>query len=168
LHRSTLELKSSRKPGRLHVKRLVLCLTTVVLFGACESTTDPFGGFLSGGGSLTATQATGNWRFTLTRTTTLPCSTPALASGSVINTRLDVLSDGSVASTSSWQNPVSGVVHQLSETTLTPTHVRLGLRERGDCEIEKGIHRCRTQKFSARVQVYKLEIANVLRLTILY
>jgi hypothetical protein len=98
----------------------------MVLFGACENSTNPLGGFLTGGGSLTAVQATGNWRFTLTRTTTLPCSTPALASAEVISSRLDVLSDGTLATTSSWLNPVSGVTHQLSGSVdLTNGAVRL-------------------------------------------
>ena len=108
------------------MKRLVLCLTTIVLFGACENSANPLGGFLSGGGSLTATQATGNWRFTLTRTTTLACSTPALASGSVINSHLDVLSDGTVGTTSSWLNPISLAVEPLSgSVNLTNGAVRL-------------------------------------------
>lgn len=119
------------------MKRLVVCLTTIVLFGACENSADALGGFLSGGGSLTATQATGNWRFTLTRTTTLPCSTPALASGSVISSHLDVLSDGTLGATSSWQNPVSGVVHQLSgSVNLTNGAVRLTFAFSGSAALE--------------------------------
>ena len=107
------------------MKRLVLCLTTMALFGACENSAG-LGGVLTGGGALTATQATGNWRFTLTRTTTLACSTPALASGSVISSHLDVMSTGAVATTSSWQNPVSGVVEPLSGSVdLTNGAVRL-------------------------------------------
>jgi len=119
------------------VKRLVLCLTTMALFGACENSADPLGGFLNGGGALTAAQATGNWRFTLTRTTTLPCSTPALASASVISSRLDVLSDGSVASTSNWQNPISRVIQALSGSVdLTNGAVRLTFAASGNAAME--------------------------------
>lgn len=119
------------------MKRLVLCLTTMLLLGACENSASPLGGFLGGGGALTATQATGNWRFTLTRTTTLPCSTPALASGSVISSRLDVLSDGTLGTTSSWQNPVSGVVHALTgSVNLTNGAVRLTFAFSGSAAME--------------------------------
>ena len=97
------------------MKRLVLCLTTILLLTACETSTNPLDGLLGGGGgSLTAAQATGNWSFTLSRTSTLACSPPALASGVVISAHLDVLSDGTVATTSSWLNPISSVVEPLS------------------------------------------------------
>ncbi len=96
------------------MKRLVLCLTTMVLFAACENSTDPLGGFLGGGGALTSTQATGSWTFTVQRTTTFPACTNPLADGSGITTHLDVLSDGTLATTSSWLNPISVVVEQLS------------------------------------------------------
>ena len=96
------------------MKRLVLCLTTIVLFNACETSTNPLEGLIGGGGALTAAQATGNWSFTLSRTSNLACSPPALASGVVISARLDVLSDGTVATTSSWLNPISSAVEPLS------------------------------------------------------
>lgn len=96
------------------MRRLVLCLTTMVLLSACENSADTLGGIINSGGALTAAQATGNWSFTLSRTSTLACSPPALASGVVISSHLDVLSDGTVATTSSWQNPISGVVEPLS------------------------------------------------------
>ena len=119
------------------MKRLVLCLTTIVLFGACENSANPLGGFLGGGGALTAAQATGNWSFTLTRTTTLACSTPALASASLISSHLDVLSDGTVGTTSSWRNPVSGVVEPLSGSVdLTNGAVRLTFAISGNVAME--------------------------------
>ena len=96
------------------MKRLVLSLTTIVLFNACETSTNPLDGLLGGGGGLTAAQATGNWSFTLSRTSTLACSPPALASGVVISAHLDVLSDGTVATTSSWLNPISSAVEPLT------------------------------------------------------
>jgi hypothetical protein len=95
------------------VRRIFLCLTLAVVT-ACEGTTDPFGGFIEGGGgAITAAQASGNWSFTVQRTTTFPC-TSALASGQTIATNIAVLSDGSVSTTSSWANPVaSGAVEAL-------------------------------------------------------
>jgi hypothetical protein len=96
------------------VKRFVLCLSTMVLFAACENSTDPLGGFIGGGGALTQAQATGNWSFTVQRTTTFPACTNPLASGSVITARLDVLADGTLAGTSSWLNPISLAVLALS------------------------------------------------------
>jgi hypothetical protein len=96
------------------VKRLVLCLATMVLFAACENSTDPLGGFLGGGGAITQAQANGNWSFTLRRTTTFPACTNPLADGSVVTARLDVLADGTLAATSSWLNPISGTVQALS------------------------------------------------------
>ena len=96
------------------MKRVVLCLTTIVLLNACETSTNPLEGLLGGGGALTAAQATGNWSFTLSRTSTLACSPPALASGVVISAHLDVASDGSVATSSSWLNPISSAVEPLS------------------------------------------------------
>lgn len=94
------------------MRRIFLCLTLAVVT-ACESTTDPFGGFITGGGgAITAAQASGNWTFTVQRTTTFPC-TSALTSGQSIATNIAVLSDGSVSSASSWANPVSGGVEPL-------------------------------------------------------
>ncbi|MGH9419186.1 MAG: hypothetical protein ACRD3J_04370 [Thermoanaerobaculia bacterium] len=94
------------------MRRIFLCLTLAV-FTACESTTDPFGGIIEGGGgAITAAQASGNWTFTVQRTTTFPC-TAALTSGQSIATNIAVLSDGSLSTTSSWANPVSSGVEAL-------------------------------------------------------
>ena len=94
------------------MRRILLCLTLATV-AACEGTTDPFGGIITGGGgAITAAQASGNWSFTLQRTTTFPC-TSALANGQVIATRVDVLSDGSLNTTSSWLDPIAGVVEPL-------------------------------------------------------
>jgi hypothetical protein len=97
------------------VRHIAVCLILLISVAACENSTDPFIGFGGGAGALTAAQATGNWSFTVQRTTNLPC-TGALASGQLITGRLDVLSDCSVASTSSWQNPLSGSINQLAGT----------------------------------------------------
>jgi hypothetical protein len=94
------------------VRRIFVCLTLAVVT-ACEGTTDPFGGVISGGGgAVTAAQASGNWSFTVQRTTTFPC-TSALTSGQAIATHIDVLSDGTVNTTSSWFNPVSSGAEPL-------------------------------------------------------
>jgi hypothetical protein len=94
------------------VRRIFVCLALAVVTG-CEGTTDPFGGIISGGGgAVTAAQASGNWSFTVQRTTTFPC-TSALTSGQAIATHIDVLGDGTVNTTSSWANPVSGGVEPL-------------------------------------------------------
>jgi hypothetical protein len=96
------------------VRRVVLCLATMALFAACETSTDPLGGFIGGGGSITQTQATGNWSFTVQRATTFPACTNPLANGSVITAHLNVGSDGVLAGTSSWLNPISGTVLPLT------------------------------------------------------
>jgi hypothetical protein len=83
---------------------------------ACENTTNPLDGvILGGGGSITQAQAAGNWSFTLQRTTTLPCSTAPLANGTTIASHLDVLTDGTLSSTTStWVNPATGAIQSLS------------------------------------------------------
>jgi hypothetical protein len=86
---------------------------------ACETSTDPFIG-TGGGAGLTAAQATGNWSFTVQRTSALACTSGSLANGAVLTAHLDVLSDGTLAtSTSFWQNfrPLSGTVVLASGLT---------------------------------------------------
>jgi hypothetical protein len=83
-----------------------LCLTLFVSLSACENSTDPFIGF-GGDGSITATQASGNWTFTVQRTSTLGCTTGSLANGQALTAQLNVLADGTVTATSTWQNPPS-------------------------------------------------------------
>jgi len=97
----------------VHLRSILICLALLVSTAGCENSTNPLLGFEGAGGALTPAQASGNWAFTVQRTTNLPC-TGALASGQVINAHLAVLSDGSVATTSSWQNPLSGAVFSLS------------------------------------------------------
>jgi hypothetical protein len=85
-------------------------LTVAVLATACETSVDSLigtGG--NGGGAVTQAQATGNWSFTVRKTTTLPCTGGSLADGQILTAHLDVLTDGTVnGATSSWQNPPSG------------------------------------------------------------
>ena len=96
------------------MRRTVLWLTIIVLVAACENSAGPLGGILGGGNAITPAQATGNWSFTLQRTTTFPACTNPLANGQVITAHTDVLSDGTTGSTSSWLNPISGAVQPLS------------------------------------------------------
>jgi hypothetical protein len=96
------------------VRRTVLWLTIIVLFAACENSAGPLGGILGGGNAITPAQATGNWSFTLQRTTTFPACTNPLANGQVITAHTDILSDGTAGSASSWLNPISGTVQPLS------------------------------------------------------
>jgi len=98
------------------VRAIVLCLTLVAFVGACENSADPLIGFPGGGGgAITQVQATGNWSFTVRKTTTLACSGGSLADGQVLTAHMDVLSDGTVtSSTSSWQNPPTVTVRPLS------------------------------------------------------
>ena len=96
------------------MRRTVLWLTIIVLFAACENSAGPLGGILGGGNAITPAQATGNWSFTLQRTTTFPACTNPLANGQVITAHTDILSDGTAGSASSWLNPISGTVQPLS------------------------------------------------------
>lgn len=95
------------------MKSFALSLTVFLLLAACENSADPLSGFLGGGGSLTQTQASGNWSFTLTKTTTLAC-TGALAD-QVVTAHLDVQTDGTlIGTTSTWQNPLSTAAEPLT------------------------------------------------------
>jgi hypothetical protein len=96
------------------VRHLGLCLILLVSTSACETSTDPFIGF-DGGAGISQTQAAGNWSFTLHPSTTPACASGSLADGQVLTVHLDVLTDGTVApSTSSWQNPPTTVVRPIS------------------------------------------------------
>ena len=118
------------------MRRIFLCLTLAVVT-ACESTTDPFGGFIEGGGgAITAAQASGDWSFTIQRTTTFPC-TSALTSGQSIATHIDVLSDGSLNTTSSWVNPLSTAIEPLDgAVTLSNGLVDFTLSLNGSSAME--------------------------------
>jgi len=95
------------------VRQILLCLSLLFFVSACETTTDPFFGF-GGTPGLTQAQASGNWSFTLQRTSTLGCTGGSLANGQVLTAILNVQTDGTLASTSSWQNPPTTVVRPLS------------------------------------------------------
>ena len=95
------------------MRSTVLCLTLLVSLAACETSIDTLIG-TPGGGALTAAQVTGNWSFTVTQAGPLVCPSGSLATGQVLTTRLDVLSDGTLASTSFWQNPPTTLVRPLT------------------------------------------------------
>ncbi len=97
------------------MRPILFCLTLAVLTNACETSVDPLIGFGgNGGGPITQAQASGDWSFTVRKTSTLPCTGGSLAEGQVLTAHLDVLTDATVnGSTSSWQNP-PGTVHPLS------------------------------------------------------
>ena len=95
------------------MKSTFLCLTLLVSLAACETSVDGLIG-IPGGGGLTAAQASGNWSFTVQRTSALACTSGSLANGQVLTARLDVLSDGTLATTSFWQNPPTTLVRPLT------------------------------------------------------
>ena len=95
------------------MRSTMFCLALVVFIAGCETSTDPFIGF-GGTPGITQTQATGNWSFTVTRTSALGCTGGSLASGQTLTATLDLLTDGTIASTSFWQNPPSTIVRPLS------------------------------------------------------
>jgi hypothetical protein len=96
------------------VRRTLFCLILLFSIAACETSTDPFIGF-GGGSGLTAAQADGNWSFTVTRTSSLGCTGGSLTNGQVVTASVDVLTDGTISSsTSSWQGPGSTLVRPLS------------------------------------------------------
>ena len=99
------------------MRPLALTLILLAIATACENSTDPFlfgiGG--GGGGAVTQAQATGDWSFSVRKTSTLPCTGGSLTDGSVLTAHLDALTDGTLnASTSSWQNPPGTVVFPLT------------------------------------------------------
>lgn len=98
------------------MRSTLLCLTLLVSLAACETSIDTLIG-TPGDGGLTAAQAAGDWSFTVQRTSALACTGGSLANGQVLTAHIEVLSDGSlVTSTSSWQNPPTTLVRPLSGT----------------------------------------------------
>lgn len=92
-----------------------IALTLLVLTAACETSTDAgLFGIGGGAGPVTAAEVTGNWSFTVRRTTAV-CTGGSLANPTVLTAHLDVLTDGTVNGTTSfWQNPPTTVVFPLS------------------------------------------------------
>lgn len=99
----------------------IVCLTLLVSLAGCENSTDPFIGF-GGDGAITATQAAGNWSFTVQRTSTLGCTSGSLVDGQVLTAQLNVLADGTIASANSnWQNPPSTLARPVSGAVTLST-----------------------------------------------
>ena len=94
------------------MRSIAFCLTLLVSIAACETTTDSLIG-IPGGVAVTAAQISGNWSFTV-HPSGLACTTGSLADGQVLTARLDVLSDGSLAGTSFWQNLPTTLVRPLT------------------------------------------------------
>jgi hypothetical protein len=90
----------------------------MVLLTGCEASTDPIdgiGGGGPGGGAVTQAQASGNWSFTLRRTTTLTCAGGSLPDNQVMLAHLDVTNTGALSTaTSTWQATPPGTVRPLS------------------------------------------------------
>jgi hypothetical protein len=106
------------------VRPIALTLTLLAITAACENSKNPFlfgiGG--GGGGAVTQAQATGNWSFTVRKTSTLACTGGSLADGSVLTAHLDVMTDGTLnTSTSNWQNPPATVVFPLKGAVALST-----------------------------------------------
>ena len=100
------------------IRVIITCFAVISVAAACETSTDnligiPGGG---GGGAVTQAEADGAWSFTLTQTTTLACTGGALANGSVITVTLDLQTDGTATTASSWRSPSSGALLPLSGT----------------------------------------------------
>ena len=99
----------------MHLRTIGFCLAVLVSTAACENSPGTLIGLTGTGGSVTQTQAAGDWSFTVRKTTTLACSGGSLADGQVITAHMDVLGDGTLnATTSSWQNPPTTIVRPLS------------------------------------------------------
>ncbi|HEU4747017.1 MAG TPA: hypothetical protein VFS56_00850 [Gemmatimonadaceae bacterium] len=102
------------------MNRIMYAATLTVLLVGCETSTDPIegiGGNGPGGGAVTQAQASGNWSFTLRRTTTLSCTGGSLPDNQVMLAHLDVTNTGTLSTgTSTWQASPPGVVRPLSGT----------------------------------------------------
>jgi hypothetical protein len=105
------------------VRPTILALTLLVLTAACENSADTllFGQGGGGGGAVTPAQASGNWSFTLTKTSFFPCTLGAFADGTRLTAFLDVPADGTLSTTSNWQNPSSSAVLPLSGSVTLST-----------------------------------------------
>lgn len=100
------------------MKPIFLSLAILAFICGCESTTDPIGGIGgdgSGGGAITPAQASGNWSFSLRKTTTFACTGGSIPDNQSLSAHIDVSTDGSVTSaTSGWATPPGGSFRPLS------------------------------------------------------
>jgi hypothetical protein len=99
------------------VRRILLGAALIAGVTGCEASTDPIdgiGGDPPGGGAVTQAQATGDWTFTLDRTTTLSCSGGSLPDNQVLIAHLDVLNTGGLSTaTSNWRASPSATIRPL-------------------------------------------------------
>jgi len=102
------------------VNRILYAATLTALLAGCESSTDPIegvGGNGLGGGAVTQAQASGDWSFTLRRTTTLSCTGGSLPDNQVMLAHFDVTNTGTLSTaTSTWQASPPGTVRALQGT----------------------------------------------------
>lgn len=104
------------------MRSIAIVLSLVVLTAGCEQSTDPFLFGLGGSGGLSQSQAAGNWSFVVTQSS-LACASGSLANGQAIATNLDVLSDGTLSTSSFWQSPLSTASLTLSGTVTLGTGI---------------------------------------------
>jgi hypothetical protein len=104
------------------VRSIAIVLSLVVLTAGCEQSTDPFLFGVGGSGGLTQAQATGNWSFVVTQSA-LACATGSLANGQAITTNLNVLTDGTLSTSSFWQSPLSTASLTISGTVTLGTGI---------------------------------------------
>lgn len=101
------------------MKKILYMAALTALVTGCEGSTDPIegiGGDGPGGGAITQAQATGDWTFTLDRTTAT-CSSGSLPDNQVLIAHLDVISNGTlVGTTSGWRASPSTTVRGLDGT----------------------------------------------------
>jgi len=104
----------------VYLRPFILSIAILAATAGCETSTDPIIGEGGGGGALTTANVNGTWSFTLQRTSAFAC-TSALASGSVISARIEVLANGQLTTPSNWTNPNTGGIQTLSGTVNMTT-----------------------------------------------
>jgi hypothetical protein len=104
------------------VRSIAIVLSLVVLTAACEQSSDQFLFGIGGSGGLTQAQAAGNWSFVVTQSS-LACASGSLANGQAITTHLDVLTDGTLGTSSLWQSPLSTASLSLSGSVTLGTGI---------------------------------------------
>lgn len=105
------------------MRQIAYVAAMTALLAGCEASTDPLdgvGGGPPGGTGITQAQATGDWAFTLDRTTTT-CPSGSLPDNQVLLAHLDVISNGSttgslLGTTSGWSASPSTTVRGLDGT----------------------------------------------------
>ena len=100
------------------MRSIAIVLSLVFLTAACEQSKDPFLFGIGGSGGPTQAQASGSWSFVVTQSA-LACASGSLGSGQAVTAQLDVLTDGTLSSASSWQSPVSTTAPLTGKVTLT-------------------------------------------------